>query len=111
MPQKSELVGATLDAVGVPLSPIQPTESEVVIDQTYLPFTPSQLLEHFAPVASRGDPNRYLTHYVTSQRNREEFRRSHVVGPSERDPRLIRLGNQMEKHERFWVVAALMSIY
>jgi hypothetical protein len=111
MPQKSELVGATLDALGVSLSSIQPTEPEVVIDQTYLPFTPSQLLEHFAPVAGRGDPNRYLTHYVTSQRNREEFRRSNVVGPAVRDPRLIRLGNQMEKDERFWVVAALMSIY
>jgi hypothetical protein len=28
-------------------------ESEAVIDQTYLPFTPTELLEHFAPVAGR----------------------------------------------------------
>lgn len=89
MSQKSDLGGGTLDYVAVPLWPTpirESTESEGVIDPTYLPFTPSKLLEHFAPVAGRGDPNRYLTYYATSQRNRRDFRESNDTGLALRDP-------------------------
>jgi hypothetical protein len=88
----------------------EPTESESVIDQTYLPFPPAQLLAHFAPVAGSGDPNRYLTYYVTSQRNRRAFLQSHADGVIG-DSKATRLGQQMEKDERFWAVAALMGIF
>lgn len=115
MSQKSELAGLTRNPVASTLWPIpmsEPPETGVVIDQTYLPFTPTQLLEHFAPVARAGDPDRFLTYYLTSQRNRQEFNQSNLAEPAMRpDLRLVRLGQQMEKDERFWVVAALMAIY
>jgi hypothetical protein len=114
MTQKSEVVVATLNAVEASLSPpsmSEPAESEVVIDETYLPFTPSKLLKHFAPVAGGGDPNRFLTYYLTSQRNRREYLEGKPPGWALIDLRAIRLGQQMEKDERFWVVAALMGIY
>ena len=113
MTQKPELFGAILNSVEATQSRThtEPAESEVVIHESYLPFTPTQLLEHFAPVAGGGVPNRYLTHYTTSQTNRREFRQRNLAGPPVSDPHVIRLGHQMEKDERFWVVAALMGIY
>lgn len=76
---------------------------------TYLPFGEQQLLEHFAEVRLGGETDRHLAYYRNSVRDAaayaEQLKGSTLtaVAPSR--------GLQMEKDERFWVVAALMSIF
>jgi hypothetical protein len=89
----------------------EPALAEAVIDETYLPFVPSCLLKHFAPVAGTGSPDRFLTYYLTSKKNRGELLRSEGPDLEISDPRAIRRGRQMEKDERFWVVGALLGVY
>lgn len=83
------------------------TDPEDVIDPIYLPFTPTLLKSHFAPVAGRGNPGRHLGYYLNSKNARAAF----PAEVSSTNAHEKRLGQQMEKDERFWVVAALMSLY
>src|SRR4051794_16217944 len=79
----------------------------------YLPFTEAQLLEHFAPVASRigsEEAQRHLTYYRNSLRRLAEFEAG--PQPTGKDARAsTRRARQIEKDERFWVVAALMGVF
>ena len=81
-----------------------------VLHHTYLPFTADQLREHFAPVLGPGDRDRHLRYYrasVEEARKHDELIRS----GGKATPAQTRLGRQMEKDERFWVAAALISLY
>jgi hypothetical protein len=81
-----------------------------VLHPVYLPFTADQLREHFAPVHGPGEEDRHLRYYLASV---EEARRHGelIRGGGKPTPTQTRLGRQMEKDERFWVAAALMSLY
>ena len=84
-----------------------------VIDPLYLPFTAEELLEHFAPVAGdeqRKEPQRHLKYYLTSASRYHSFQRSH---PERKGLPLsaMRVPCQIEKDERFWVVACLMKCF
>ena len=80
-----------------------------MLHETYLPFTEAQLREHFATVASdaRADPDRHLAYYLRAL----DRLREHEPGESAGDPRTVRRARQIEKDERFWVVAALMGLF
>ena len=80
-----------------------------MLHETYLPFTEDQLRTHFAPVAGdpRADPDRHLAYYRDSLSRLREYHRRE---PSD-DPKAIRRAMQVEKDERFWVIAALMALY
>jgi hypothetical protein len=81
-----------------------------VLHQTYLPFTADQLRQHFAPVAGPGERDRHLQYYLASIEEARKY--DELIRSGERPTRAqTRLGRQMEKDERFWVVTALMSLY
>jgi hypothetical protein len=74
----------------------------------YLPFSEGQLRCHFVHVAGdpHADPERHLAYY------RESI--SRVVAHLDRaasTPAEVRRARQIEKDERFWVVASLMALY
>lgn len=87
--------------------------TDTVIHPIYLPFTEQQLLGHFAPVAGRIGPEkaqRHLTYYRESVQRLAAFER--CPRPTGKDARtLTRRARQIEKDERFWVVAALMGVF
>ena len=76
------------------------------IDPIYLPFGPDVLRKHFAPVAGGGeDVDRHLAYYATSAARYRDFGvRPSSVGTA-------RLPRQIEKDERFWVVATFLAVY
>jgi hypothetical protein len=81
-----------------------------VLHPVYLPFAADQLREHFAPVNGPGEEDRHLRYYqasVEEARKHDEL----IRGGDKQTPAQTRLGRQMEKDERFWVAAALMSLY
>ena len=81
-----------------------------VLHQTYLPFTADQLRQHFAPVAGLGERDRHLQYYRASINKAKEY--DELIRGGDTPTRAqTRLGRQMEKDERFWVVTALMSLY
>jgi hypothetical protein len=84
--------------------------SSDVLHETYLPFTANQLRQHFAPVAGAGERDRHLQYYRASIEEARKY--EELIRRGERPTRAqTRLGRQMEKDERFWVVTALMSLY
>ena len=85
--------------------------SDPVIDEVYLPFSASELAGHFAPVKARGEPGRHLAYYLASAKAAAEFRLEPAAGSPEEARRATVRGRQMEKDERFWVAAALMSLF
>jgi hypothetical protein len=84
--------------------------SSDVLHETYLPFTADQLGQHFAPVASPGERDRHLQYYLASIEEARNY--DALIRRGDRPTRAqTRLGRQVEKDERFWVVTALMSLY
>jgi hypothetical protein len=87
--------------------------TDALIHPLYLPFTERQLLGHFAPVAGDVAPEnaeRHLAYYRESVRRLATFEAG--PQPSRKDVRaLTRRARQIEKDERFWVVAALMGVF
>jgi len=77
---------------------------------TYLPFTAEQVRQHFAPVSVPGQPDRHLRYYTRSVERAKRYAELVRTG-NKPTPAEVRLGRQMEKDERFWVVAALMRMY
>lgn len=75
----------------------------------YLPFAEDVLREHFAPVASPGHPDAHLKYYQESLASFARLQ-AHVAAGLVPKFAEIRRGRQLEKDERFWVVAALMSL-
>ena len=85
--------------------------SQKLINSTYLPFNPEQLLEHFAPVRSEAsDSKRHLKHYLESAIRYHDFLANN---PDRRGITLsdARYPCQIEKDERYWVVTCLMNFY
>jgi hypothetical protein len=82
-----------------------------VIHPVYLPFTADHLRDHFAPVASGGDPDRHVRYYQASAARAVAFESSPPTGPVGDVAAATKLAHQIEKDERFWVVAALMRIF
>ena len=83
--------------------------SEPFMHDTYLPFTKEDLLEHFATVAGKPQKGRHLRYFTDSLKQHADYLEAY----EERKPTPsdIRIGRQLEKDERFWVVSALMSLY
>ena len=86
--------------------------NEAQIDADYLPYSPEQLLTHFAPVAGADPSDRFLAYYLSSKANRDAFVQTEKdAGVPTTNFTLMRRGRQMEKDERFWIVAALMALF
>src|SRR5882724_2369170 len=83
-----------------------------VIHETYLPFSREQLLGHFAPVAHGGDQARHLRYYLASAEAAATLARlKNEGGTPDAIAQAAPPGRQMEKDERFWIAAALLSIF
>ena len=81
-----------------------------VLHHTYLPFTADQLRERFAPVPGPGERDRHLRYYQASVEEARKY--DELIRRGDKPTRAqTRLGRQMEKDERFWLAAALMSLY
>ena len=78
------------------------------IDPVYLPFDEETMREHFAAVKGEDEASRrrHVDYYLASARRAAE-----LVGIPKPTPAEIRAGRQMEKDERFWIVASLMTLY
>ena len=87
--------------------------ADTVLHPVYLPFTEAQLVEHFAPVAGRtgrDEAQRHLAYFRDSVTRLADF--NAAPKPTGKDARtLTRRARQIEKDERFWVVAALMGVF
>lgn len=81
-----------------------------LLHPTYLPITADQLREHFAPVAGTGEEDRHLTYYRASLDEAKKYDEL-IRGGVKPMLAQTRLGRQMEKDERFWLAAALMTLY
>src|SRR5439155_22243009 len=64
----------------------------------------------FAPVAGGGEPQRHLAYYLASVAAEASFDPS-GAGSAAELARAMRRARQMEKDERFWVVAALLAAF
>lgn len=80
------------------------------MDRTYLPFTAEQLNEHFIGILGTADDRRRLKHYEDSIKRARAYENLLNAGMKP-TPQQTRLGRQIEKDERFWVAAALMTLY
>ena len=87
---------------------MSPVPDEEVIHPTYLPFTPRHLADHFAPVTAKGD---HLAYYRASADRTAAFEAAPPAGTPTEIGQAVRRGRQMEKDERFWVVATLMQLF
>jgi hypothetical protein len=87
---------------------MEPGPADEVIDRDYLPFTPRQLADHFAPVAAMGD---HLAYYRASAKRAADFKAAPPAGTPAEISRAVKWGRQMEKDERFWVAATLMQMF
>ena len=76
-----------------------------VLDEVYLPFTETQLREHFAPVgADKTSADKHLDYDLKSiQAAKDWASKPPSVTAAER-AQAKRHGLQMQKDERFWVV-------
>lgn len=84
-----------------------------LIDPVYLPFSVEQLERHFAPSGSGSSDEqatRYSKYYLDSAERYHNFQAGH---PDRRGLPLseLRTPCQIEKDERFWVVACLMRYF
>lgn len=82
-----------------------------MIDSVHLPFSEDKLKQHFAVIKSgSSDSDRHVKYYLQSAERYHRFQADHS------DRRSMALSDlktpcQIEKDERFWVVAALMRLY
>lgn len=74
----------------------------------YLPFLEAQLRGHFVEIAgdASADPERHLAYYRQSIKRVVANLDQPALTPAE-----VRRARQIEKDERFWVVASLMALY
>lgn len=85
-----------------------------VMHPVCLPFTESHLRHHFADIKmgqnSTADRDRYLAYYRNSL---ERYRVYHKESPDRKGKPLSELKApcQMEKDERFWTAACLMTVF
>jgi hypothetical protein len=81
-----------------------------VIDKKYLPFSVDQLRTHFAEVGAAAD-DRHLRYYSKSAAAARALDGRAPTGSATEIAKKTRAARQMEKDERFWVAAALMTAY
>ncbi|MDY6990966.1 MAG: hypothetical protein SWQ30_23230 [Thermodesulfobacteriota bacterium] len=85
-----------------------------VMHPVYLPFSESQLAPHFADVSmgqtSTANRDKHLAYYRNSL---ERYRAYHKESPDRKGKPLseLRMPCQMEKDERFWTAACLMTVF
>ena len=97
-------------AIGRPLAAVVVVrDSSRMLHETYFPFTDAQLRTHFAPISGdeHVDADRHLAYYRTSLARLAD----HLQAGSASDPRATKRARQVEKDERFWIVAALMALH
>ena len=84
------------------------------IHPIYLPFSVEQLRRHFAPTAE-GDAqeraDRYLRYYLDSAERYDRFQADHAQRRQGLPLSELRRPRQIEKDERFWVVACPMEYF
>lgn len=85
--------------------------TDKVMHEVYLPVTETQLRAHFAPItADKGDPDKHLTYYRKSLAHLRAFEVG--VPPAPKDwAAATKHARRLEKDERFWVAAALLSAF
>jgi hypothetical protein len=85
---------------------------EDVLHPVYLPFTDSQLLaNHFAPTGAEGGVNpNHLAHFTKSLGRLAKFESGRKPSPKNLRKKTTE-AFQLEKDERFWVVAALLGVF
>jgi hypothetical protein len=87
-------------------------QEEELIHPVYLPFTASQLRQHFAPVARRTEEqlSNHIAYYVKSATRYRDFC---LAYPDRNCLRLadLRIPCQIEKDERFWAAACWLRLY
>lgn len=84
---------------------------EKPMHDVYLPFTEEELLEHFAPITgSKADPERHLTYYRRSLKRWNAYAGPAKV-PKGEQRKALSAALQVEKDERFWVIAALLGAF
>ncbi|MFW9927209.1 MAG: hypothetical protein ACFFDM_10635, partial [Candidatus Thorarchaeota archaeon] len=84
-----------------------------VLESTYLPFTESQLLRHFAKIKSRGkcvSNEKHLSYYKDSI---QRYRQYLDENPNLQGRPLSEMKGpcQIEKDERFWIASCLMTLF
>jgi hypothetical protein len=79
-----------------------------VIHETYLPFSQETLLRHFAPVRGEDEAKRKqrLAYYLASAARARDFAEA-----KEHTLKEEQAGLQIQKDERFWVTASLLTMY
>lgn len=79
----------------------------------YLPLTEQQLLSHFADVRKNGKCVKNIAHLKLYRDSIERYINYLVYHPDRRKKPLeeMRLPCQIEKDERFWTAACMMTIF
>ena len=80
---------------------------------TYLPFTEQQLLDHFAEVRKNGECIRNENHLEYYKKRIERYK-EYLRGNRDRRGKSLkemRTPRQVEKDERFWTAACMMTIF
>lgn len=81
------------------------------IHTTYLRFDSDVLLRHFANVAGDPPPDQRLNYYRQSVAWAAAYIHSLSPGAAAGDKGCTPLGHQIEKDERFWIAAALLTVF
>lgn len=83
-----------------------------ILHEIYLPFTKEQLCEHFAPVGiAPTDPDLHVRRFCESARAAREWEEHPASGTPAEVAKAKKHALQIQKDERFWVAAALMSLF
>ncbi|HEC87404.1 MAG TPA: hypothetical protein ENI49_06045 [Thermoplasmatales archaeon] len=84
-----------------------------MIHPIYLPFTEQQLLSHFADVRQNGECIKNVTHLKYYKQGIEKYKEYLKKNHNRRGKPLreMRKPCQVEKDERFWIVACMMTIF
>ncbi len=84
-----------------------------VLDDTYLPFTEEQLMNHFAKVKYRGECIRNEKHLSYYKNSIQRYHRFLADTPDMRGRPLSKMKEpcQIEKDERFWVASCMMIMF
>lgn len=102
--RQGEAMNTPEDRAGSSLATVHPV---------YLPFHRDQLRAHFAAVrGGKVGAERHLRYYETSARVAMQHHALHEAAPA--GARILEctpLNHQVEKDERFWIVAALMALF
>lgn len=84
-----------------------------MMQQKYLPFSEQQLLSHFARVKRNGKCTNYVKHLKYYRNSIQAYNKYLAKNPDRRENPLqeTRAPCQIEKDERFWTAACMMTIF